>query len=96
MLPEVTVRIPEDVLFQKINEEMVLLDMQSGLYFGLNAVGARAWELLSQGLSMRQAELQLQQEFEVTEAVLEADLRVWLEQLKERHLILSEDQVLQA
>jgi hypothetical protein len=96
MLPELTIRIPDDVLFQKINEEMVLLDMQSGLYFGLNAVAARAWELLSQGQNMRQVCTGLQQEFDVAEAVLEADLRMWLEQLKERHLILAEDQVLQA
>jgi Coenzyme PQQ synthesis protein D (PqqD) len=92
MLPEATVRVPEDVLFQKLNEEMVLLDMHSGLYFGLNAVGARAWELLIEGLTLRGAEQQLLVEFEVAPEVLRADLEAWLAALRQRNLIAFEEQ----
>jgi Coenzyme PQQ synthesis protein D (PqqD) len=92
MLPEATVRVPEDVLYQKLNEEMVLLDMQSGLYFGLNAVGARAWELLIAGQTLRGAEQQLLREFEVAPEVLRADLEAWLAALRQRKLIAFEEQ----
>jgi hypothetical protein len=40
------VRIKPDVLFQDLDGEAVLLDLASGTYFGLNAVGTRIWELL--------------------------------------------------
>jgi hypothetical protein len=35
------------VLLQQLDDELILLDLQSGRYFGLQAVGARAWELLT-------------------------------------------------
>lgn len=37
----------DQVLLQQLDDELILLDLQSGRYFGLQAVGARAWELLA-------------------------------------------------
>jgi hypothetical protein len=38
--------IPESVVVQKVADEMVVLDLKSGRYFGLNPTGARMFELL--------------------------------------------------
>lgn len=35
-----------DVVFRVLGAEAILLNLESGLYFGLNEVGTRAWELL--------------------------------------------------
>jgi hypothetical protein len=35
-----------DVLFRDLGDEAVLLDLKSGTYFGLNAVGSRIWQLI--------------------------------------------------
>ena len=39
--------LSDQVLLQQLDDELILLDLQSGRYFGLQAVGARAWELLT-------------------------------------------------
>jgi hypothetical protein len=41
-----TIRPVDDVVAREIGGETVLLNLSSGIYFGLNAVGARVWQLL--------------------------------------------------
>jgi hypothetical protein len=41
------VRVRDDVLFQQSHDEAVLLDPKSGVYFGMDPVGARIWQLLA-------------------------------------------------
>jgi len=36
--------IPEGVVSREIEGETVLLNLESGRYFGLNAVGTRVWQ----------------------------------------------------
>ena len=40
--------VAPEVMFRNLNDEAVLLDLKSGLYFGLNDVGARTWQLILQ------------------------------------------------
>ena len=35
-----------------VGSEIVLLDLTSGTYFGLDAVGARIWQLIAAGQSL--------------------------------------------
>ncbi|MFQ5351045.1 MAG: PqqD family protein [Thermoanaerobaculia bacterium] len=58
-------RIPEHVLARKLDDEMVLLNLDSGEYFGLNDTGTRVWELLADGCSRQQIVDRLTEEFEV-------------------------------
>ncbi len=39
-------RIADGVVFQTLQDELVLLNLHTGVYFGLNAVGARMWQLI--------------------------------------------------
>ena len=59
-------RIPEHVLSRKLDDEMVLLNLDSGEYFGLNDTGTRVWELLADGRSREEVADRLTDEFEVT------------------------------
>ena len=58
-------RIPEHVLSRKLDDEMVLLNLDSGEYFGLNDTGTRVWELLADGRSRQEVINCLTEEFEV-------------------------------
>ena len=40
------IRVNEDVLFQELQGEAVLLNLKTGVYFGLDPVGTRIWQLL--------------------------------------------------
>ena len=46
VLENLATAVPKDVLFQDLGEEVVLLEVESGQYYGLNEVGARMWSLL--------------------------------------------------
>ncbi len=40
------VRIKDDVVFNDLQGEVVLLNLKTGIYFGLDPVGTRAWQLI--------------------------------------------------
>lgn len=45
MLPQ-RVEIGDSVIFQRLNDEAILLNMSNQQYYGLNDTGTRMWELL--------------------------------------------------
>jgi hypothetical protein len=64
----------DDVLFRELDSEAVLLNLKTGVYFGLNPVGTRAWQLfVEHHVLARVVDLMLD-EFEVERDVLERDL----------------------
>jgi Coenzyme PQQ synthesis protein D (PqqD) len=80
-------RISKEVIFQELEGEAVLLNMQSGIFFGLNPVAKRMWELLNE---LGQAEKVLQQllrEYEASEEQLRQDLVNFIERLKSKGLV---------
>ena len=40
--------VPEDVLFNDVGGEAVLLNLETGQYYGLDEVGTRMWSLLAE------------------------------------------------
>ena len=64
----------EQVVMRELSGESVLLDLKSGLYFGLNAVGTRAWNLMARGESLRAVTAALSTEFDAPAGVIEQEL----------------------
>jgi len=61
-----TVRPHSQVVDTKLDEgEVVLLHLESKMYFSLNPTGERIWQGLKEGLSPREISRRLQEEFEV-------------------------------
>jgi hypothetical protein len=66
--------ISADVLFRELDTEAVLLNLKTGVYFGLNPVGTRVWQLLAEHRALgRVLEIMLD-EYDVERGVLEQDL----------------------
>ena len=84
---EQKVVISPEVLFQEVSGEMVLLDLSSESYFGLDAVGARIWGLLESGATVGEVLDTLMQEYEVERETLEVDVGELLDRLLEAGLI---------
>lgn len=73
---------------REVAGEMVLLDLASGIYFGLDPVGSRVWARLADsqaGLSDL-ADV-VEAEFDAPRNVIEHDLVQLLEQLAEKGLV---------
>lgn len=81
------VRIPEGVMGQRVGEEVVLLNLENGVYYGLDPVGSRIWHLLAQGGALRSAFQTVLEEYEVTPGQLEADVLSLVEELEEHGLV---------
>ncbi len=67
--------------------EAVVLNLQSGTYFGLNPMGARIWELIQKPAKVSDVLHELLEEYEVDASLCEADLVSFLNQLREQNLL---------
>ncbi len=86
---ETAFTIPEGVVSREIEGETVLLHLESGRYFGLNAVGTRVWQLLGELGRPQPVVEALLREFEVAPADLESDVLALLEQLAAHGLVAA-------
>jgi Coenzyme PQQ synthesis protein D (PqqD) len=82
--------VPAHVMVRQLGDECVMLDMASGYYFGLDPVGARIWQLLSETSSFAEIVERLAQEYEVTPEQAESDLVRFVEELKANGLLSVE------
>ncbi len=82
------IRVAEDVVFETLGEEMVLLHLDRGIYFGLNPVGTRIWELLTEKGTLGAVLEAMQQEYEADPQALHRDLVRLAEELRAQQLIL--------
>lgn len=76
-----------DVVFRDIEGDTVLLHLERGIYFGLEAVGTRVWTALVEHGCARPAVASILDDFEVTEDVLERDIARFLDALAEKDLV---------
>jgi hypothetical protein len=81
-----TVIISPDVVFKELGGEGVLLDLASGIYFGLDETSTRLWQLLQTHGSLRRVFDEMIAEFEVDPDRLEGDLLDFVADLTRRKL----------
>jgi hypothetical protein len=84
------VTVPDDVLISNLQEESVLLNLDSERYFGLDDVGTRMFSVLTNSDSIATAYESLAQEYAVDRQVLRDDLIVLVENLLEQGLVTIE------
>jgi len=77
------------VVFQALDEGGVLFSTDDEVYYGLNRLGARVWELLTvaQSLAELRAELEVMHP-DTPPATLEADVAELLDQLRDARLVV--------
>ncbi len=82
--------VNQDVVFRDIDGETVLLHLERGIYFGLDAVGTRVWTALVEHGRARPAVAALLAEFEVTLDTLEHDIARLLDSLTDNDLVRAQ------
>ena len=81
------VKIPDDVLISKLQEESVILNLDSERYYGLDDVGSRILAVLTTSESIEAAYQTLVQEYDVDPQVLRQDLVELVQSLIDQGLI---------
>ena len=83
--------VSQEVVAREVGGEMVLLNLSSGLYFGLDIVGGRIWELLSAGpQSVADLCNIIEQEFDAPRDRIESDMLTLVDQLTQKELIVAQ------
>lgn len=74
-----------------LEDEEVILDLASGTYYGLNAVGRRIWSHIQSPHPVRVVCDRLEAEFDVDRDRIERDVLALLEDMRQEQLIRIED-----
>ncbi|MBK6803520.1 MAG: PqqD family protein [Betaproteobacteria bacterium] len=86
------VSIPDSVLSTELHDEGVLLNLETGEYFGLDGVGMEMWKLLRANGDVGAARAALLEQYDVAEDVLAKDLDELIAKLAERKLLVVADE----
>ena len=86
-----TVIVSDDALSQEVGGEMVILDLRSEQYFGLDEVGARIWQLMQENGELQQVFDRMLDEFDVQADSLETDMMALLGELERTGLVSMDD-----
>jgi hypothetical protein len=84
------IRRKDAVATSDLGEEIVVLDLEGGRYFGLEEVGAFVWRLLAEEPTVEQIESAIVERYEVPQERCASDLGELLAGLHFRGLIQTE------
>lgn len=74
MTPETILQRSDNVAFEKVDEEAVLIDLTTGTYFSLNKVGTQFWEMLDGRQSIAAHAAAIAAQYNVDAAMVTGDL----------------------
>jgi hypothetical protein len=83
----VVVAVQEKVVSANLEDEVVILSLKDGVYYGLNPVGARIWNLLQEPRTVSEIRDIILQEYETSPQRCEEDLRRLLQEMDDKGLI---------
>jgi Coenzyme PQQ synthesis protein D (PqqD) len=81
-------KISDQAIANTVGDEMVVLHLANGTYYGLDPVGAILWEALSQDELPSHACEVILERFDVERATVEQDLRQFLGELAQNGLVV--------
>lgn len=75
------------VLSSSIDDEVVMMSSEKGMYYNLNPIGSRIWELLETPQTVESLCVQLMEEYDVDEATCKQETEEFIQSLTDRGLI---------
>lgn len=81
------VKVSKEAVHCDVEDEVVILGMKNGVYYGLNPVGAFIWSQIQEPKRVEEIRNSILGEFDVGKEECEADLMELLEDLLDHSLI---------
>ena len=88
---EQSIVFSETIFAQLVDDELVLLDMDSEKYFGLNEVGTSIWQAMQENKKLQNVYEVLLEEYAVAPEVLKEELMLFVGSMSDAGLITLED-----
>lgn len=86
------IHVHPDVVWRDVDGEIVLLNVVTGQYFGLDDIGSRVWLILQQegdaGAPISRLSERILAEFDVDQPTALADLTALFDQLRDQQLVV--------
>lgn len=90
-LDDCIIRNP-DLVATEMDGDLVMMSIERGEYYGLNAVASRIWELLEAPMRVKELCNQLTREFEVDGEQCRLEVMTFVNELFENEMIRRTDQ----
>ena len=81
------ISVTKEAVHCDLEDEVVILGLNDGVYYGLNPVGAFIWNLIQKPITVKEIKEAILNEYDVEEEVCEKDLIELLSNLEEKNLI---------
>jgi hypothetical protein len=86
---QTAVRASDDVVVRELDGEAVLLNLESGMYFGLDSVGTRVWQLIDQHHRLSAVVDAMCEEFDAPPETIERDVLRLVTELVEKGIVVA-------
>lgn len=78
-----------DIIGSQIDDEMVMMDVEKGAYFGLDAVASFIWQTLEKPHSTQDIVDKILKDFEVSQKQCEEDIAPFIKHLSKANLVIK-------
>jgi len=85
--PDSVVRVSSNQVYSRLGDEVAILELDRGVYYGLNDTGSFLWNLMKKPVRVNEMRAALVEEFDVDADTAEKDLLRVLADLRDAGLI---------
>lgn len=78
----------DEVASEVLEGEAVLINLSNGMYYSIDGVGGRIWELIERGAPLSEIVQDIAARFDVDEKTAGADLRTFMNELVAENLVV--------
>lgn len=82
----------DKILSAQLDEALLMMNVEKGLYFEARGTGGRIWDLLAEPITEDALVAALLEQFEVTAEVCAAETAAFLKALKEAGMVMEIDE----
>jgi coenzyme PQQ synthesis protein D (PqqD) len=79
--------VPDGVVSRELDGETVLLNLETGIYFGLDAVGTDMWRAIREATTLGEALTAVRGQYDVDEATIRTDFLQLADELLAKGLL---------
>ena len=81
------ISVTKDAVHCDVEDEVVILGLKDGVYYGLNPVGAFIWSLIQEPKNVYEIRDAILEEYDVSREVCETDLMELITELSDKGLV---------
>ncbi len=83
-------RLIDNISLTEVDDELVLLNLENGSYYGLNHIGTELVNAIKCNISIKQVILNISEQYQIETDVVSIDIQQLIDQLLDQKLLTTE------